>query len=309
LTSHYLDPGTYIVGGPFRGSLGKVTIRNQKRKGRTRNVTFVDLAGRIAVRPKELRDGLGPVSNVKSGLHERMTRVSFNFHDELSPESSSVELYCKPGRIAFKLSMDMGGSGEGPGAGGGDSGEAPPSEGPGAGGAGASGDEGPQGDGPQGGPGENPGPQAGDMASPTGDAAPAEEAPKGPDFNLRNYESCAGNGQGSGTIDSLWTKVDGKGTIIVVIPIQGAFGAMGMADYISDQENPHSVVTFEGAFSINNADKKVSEGKVSHIQFKAAEKQSELVISYAPGTVISSVIPDFYCKKGALALRLTLDAR
>jgi hypothetical protein len=69
----------------------------------TGNVTFLDFAGRYRPRVEDERLQGGPVGRVRFGFHEGATRLSLNWRDSDAPKSVKVEVLCKPGGVAVRL--------------------------------------------------------------------------------------------------------------------------------------------------------------------------------------------------------------
>ncbi|MDR2339359.1 MAG: hypothetical protein LBF40_04410 [Deltaproteobacteria bacterium] len=324
-TTRLVGYNTYIAEIPFTGTIGKVTILNLKRKSATRSVTYVDFQGSFTSRQSELRDGLGPVSNMKYGKHRSFARISFNFHNELAPGSATTEIFCKPGYMAIKVSMDMPDwrGGKAAAAAGIKTGTSPEPQPPV-----------PEANAPEGASGGTPGvaqdanqAQDGTVQEGTNPDVPleGEPAPSGgeesekptsdasvntkPDFNLRNYGPCEGAEPGHGTIGNIWTQLDGRNRLVFVLPIDGTFGPVAIATNLEDKENPHSVISFKGDFAISVSEKRVNESPISHIELAKKQDAAEMLVAYTPGITSREVISEFYCKEGAMAARLTMDAR
>jgi hypothetical protein len=141
--------------------------------------------------------------------------------------------------------------------------------------------------------------------APTDAEGQASEVPGQPDFNLRNYEPCGRKGQGLGTIDAIWTQIDGKNRFVMVLPVTGVFGDVGITSLLEDKNHMESNITLEGFYNVSLLDKQVSEGPVSHVSFVAGEERTAVTVSYKPGQSWKAVEGEFLCKEGALAVRLT----
>jgi hypothetical protein len=271
-------------------------------------VSFVDLTGDYSARRAELRHPFGPVANMKYGKHDNHTRLSFNYLDDYAPSATTTELLCMPGFMAVKVTLRDSTWRE---------------------------EESKEDEATEPELSEAPDLFAPDMtetvqtskqellqeatsAGKTEESVPnddqktdngesADNALLGPDFNLRNYETCLGTGEGSGKIETIATSMDPNGRLVVVIPIDGNFGEISRTNSLNDQVNPNTKILFKGNFETTPFEKVINDGPVSHIQLTSKPTQSEFPVFYKANSNLKAVNTEIFCKNKAAALRLSFE--
>jgi hypothetical protein len=311
-SGRYVGKNIFVAEFPFRGSLGRVDVRGVRRKGSTRNVAYIDFAGAFSARKTELREGSGPVANMKYGRHAGHARLSFNFLDDLAPQAAALELFCRPGFLAVKVTMDSPSWPEDIAAAAAAA-EAPEGSDSGVGAAAessASGEEAAA---------ESAAsevvaaaeslPSEKEEAAPDSAAASAEPAaPEDPD--LPGYAPCdlKRSGAGSGSFGEFSGRYLGKDVFIAEFPFRGSLGRVAVRNIRRKRITRNvAYIDFAGEFSARKTELREGGGPVANMKYGRHEGHTRLSFNFLDDLAPQGATLELFCRQGFLAIKLTMD--
>ncbi|MDR2441977.1 MAG: hypothetical protein LBE31_00470, partial [Deltaproteobacteria bacterium] len=107
ISGHYDSFNRYVVILKLQGQVIAPSIHESLANARL-NVTFADFPGQLNfVQEFFYEKGQGPVSVARLGLHRGFTRLSLNYHTQLSPKEVSVEVKCRDNAVALRYTFDI----------------------------------------------------------------------------------------------------------------------------------------------------------------------------------------------------------